>query len=91
MIVRQAVKRSRDKNKQKLDETKKRVDNIREQNKACESKIDEKKREIQSLKDAFVNIACGTPIDKDHLSQLLNKPDDGPSGSGTSSKTAKKK
>lgn len=92
MIVHQAVKRSREKAKQKLDETKQRTNALEDRNKALESKIQAKNKEIQQMKDMFVQTACGESVNRDVLSRLLGKSDDGagPSGSGTSSKSRKK-
>lgn len=86
------MKRSREKSKQKIDETKKRTDALEDRNKALESKIAQKNAEIKQIKEMFVQTSCDKPIDRAALSRLLGKDDDGagPSGSGTTSKSRKK-
>lgn len=84
MIVRQAVKRSREKNKKQADASRIRVADLKYRNEALKTKIDEKNKQILVLKDLFVQTALGKAINKDQLTQLLTDDDSGPCGSGFS-------
>lgn len=76
----QAVKRSRVKSKQKAVETQGRVDILRVDNDKLESKIEEKRKQIQTLKDLFLETAAkkseASSDQKIDLNKLLADDDD---------------
>lgn len=53
----QAVKRSRVKSKQRANQTKERVDGLKSQNEKLEERITQKQKQLQTLKDLFLDTA----------------------------------
>lgn len=74
----QAVKRSRVKSKQRAEETKFRVDNLKSQNTRMEERITEKEKNLKSLKELFLDAAkVKTETNKNvDLKKLLADDDD---------------
>ncbi|XP_031638056.1 CCAAT/enhancer-binding protein gamma [Contarinia nasturtii] len=53
----QAVKKSRNKSKQKAEETKERVDNLKNDNQRLSERISEKEKQLNDLKSLFIETA----------------------------------
>lgn len=82
----QAVKRSRVKSKQRTNQTKERVDNLKSNNEKLEERITQKQKQLQTLKDLFLDTAkakteAGANVDLQKL--LADSDDEAPGGSKT--------
>lgn len=78
MLHLQAVKRSRVKSKQRANQTKDRVDQLKASNDKLEERISQKQKQLQTLKDLFLDTAAaktdaGANVD---LNKLLADSDD---------------
>lgn len=84
-LYKQAVKRSRVKSKQKANETKDRVDDLKVDNEKLQERINQKQNQLKVLKDLFLDTAKaksesgGPNIDLQAL--LAESDDEGPSSS----------
>lgn len=78
-IFHQAVKRSRVKSKQRAVQTQDRVENLKDENNDLETRIEEKRKQIQTLKELFLETASRKPFSMDQkmsLATLLAEDDD---------------
>lgn len=80
------MKRSRVKSKQKAVQTKSRVDTLKHENEKLESNIDQKRKQILTLKELFLETASRktfSPDQKVDLVRLLADDDDPSQPSGS--------